>query len=140
MGNLASVQTVTYENIQDIITAKSQHTIILNTLPSHKQDVLIPFTIDSVIEETTINDLIKSKLFDQIIIIYGQNAHDNTITKKYQQLYNIGFTRCYVYFGGVFEWLMLQDIYGSDTFPCSNNSHRCALDFKPTKANLHEFT
>ncbi len=136
MGNLASVQTVTFENIQDIIDTRSQHTVILNTLPSHKQHVLLPFTLDSITEEKTINDLIKSKLFDQIIIIYGENSHDYTITKKYHQLYKIGFTRCYIYFGGIFEWLMLQDIYGSDSFPCSDNSHCCALDFKPTKTSF----
>jgi len=27
----------------------------------------------------------------------------------------------YIYSGGLFEWLLLQDIYGSDLFPTTND-------------------
>ena len=37
--------------------------------------------------------------------------------KKDNQLYKLGFTNLYVYVGGLFEWLLLQDIYGDDEFP-----------------------
>ena len=37
--------------------------------------------------------------------------------KKYEQLVGLGFINVYIYPGGLFEWLLLQDIYGSDDFP-----------------------
>jgi hypothetical protein len=37
--------------------------------------------------------------------------------KKYQQLLTLGFYNVFVYMGGLFEWLMLQDIYGKELFP-----------------------
>ena len=39
------------------------------------------------------------------------------MNKKYQQLYSLGFYNIFVYLGGLFEWLMLQDIYGKELFP-----------------------
>jgi hypothetical protein len=50
------------------------------------------------------------------IVIYGLNASDETIVTKYNQLTSLGFYNVYVYPGGLFEWLLLQDIYGFDTF------------------------
>ena len=40
--------------------------------------------------------------------------------KKYEQLVALGFTNVYVYVGGMFEWLLLQDIYGSELFPTTS--------------------
>ena len=37
--------------------------------------------------------------------------------KKYEQLIGLGFTNIYIYPGGLFEWLCLQDIYSKDEFP-----------------------
>ena len=50
------------------------------------------------------------------IIIYGMNCNDESIYKKYSQLMNLGFVNIGVYVGGMFEWLLLQDIYGNDYF------------------------
>ena len=50
------------------------------------------------------------------IIIYGKNVNDISIYKKYTQLVELGFENVYVYPGGMFEWLLLQDIYGDDLF------------------------
>ena len=44
------------------------------------------------------------------------NACDEGIVSKYNQLIKLGFN-VYVYPGGLFEWLLLQDIYGDDSFP-----------------------
>jgi hypothetical protein len=55
------------------------------------------------------------------IIIYGKNSNDEKIYKKYQQLVSLGFTNVYVYVGGMFEWLLLQDIYGGELFPTTSN-------------------
>ena len=40
--------------------------------------------------------------------------------KKYEQLVGLGFTNVYIYVGGMFEWLLLQDIYGQDLFPTTS--------------------
>ena len=37
--------------------------------------------------------------------------------KKYDQLIGLGFPNVFIYPGGLFEWLCLQDIYGYDNFP-----------------------
>jgi hypothetical protein len=54
------------------------------------------------------------------IVIYGENCIDNKVISKYNQLYKLGFTNLYVYIGGLFEWLLLQDIYGDDEFPTTS--------------------
>jgi hypothetical protein len=41
------------------------------------------------------------------------------VHKKYQQLASLGFQNVYAYMGGIFEWLLLQDIYGHEIFPTS---------------------
>jgi hypothetical protein len=51
------------------------------------------------------------------LVIYGKNANDPTVDKKVKQLLGLGFVHIYVYPGGLFEWLLLQDVYGSDEFP-----------------------
>ena len=40
--------------------------------------------------------------------------------KKYDQLIGLGFVNVFIYPGGLFEWLLLQDIYGYDNFPTQN--------------------
>jgi hypothetical protein len=37
-----------------------------------------------------------------------------------------------VYFGGMFEWLLLQDVYGSDSFPTTSKEIDI-LKFKPLR-------
>jgi hypothetical protein len=66
-------------------------------------------------EEKIVNDNIYNK--DIYIIIYGKNSNEENLVKKYSQLETLGFTNVYIYPGGLFEWLCLQDIYGEDEFP-----------------------
>ena len=51
-----------------------------------------------------------------MIIIYGKNYRDKSIIKKFNQLKKLGFSNVHIYFGGMFEWLLLQEIYGYDNF------------------------
>ena len=44
------------------------------------------------------------------------NSCDNTLNTKCEQLNQLGFINIYVYPGGLFEWLLLQDIYGEELF------------------------
>jgi hypothetical protein len=93
--------------------------VIINTLPVNEQSCLIPGTILCDKEENLINDTISQGLSKKIII-YGKNDADETVDKKYQQLRGLGFSDIYIYRGGLFEWLLLQDIYGDAEFPTTS--------------------
>ena len=51
-----------------------------------------------------------------MIIVYGKNSNDITILHKYEQLGKLGFTNVHIYTGGIFEWMLLHEIYGKDLF------------------------
>lgn len=90
--------------------------IIINTLDENMQKCLIKNTIQIDQEEKIINSIIK-KPRNKNIILYGKNCNDEKAYKKYEQLVKLGFTNVYIYVGGMFEWLLLQDIYGNELFP-----------------------
>jgi hypothetical protein len=104
--------------------------LIINTLPPSEQQCLIVNTTLANEEEAIINRFMKENKSIRIII-YGRNCNDETINKKYQQLYSLGFYNIFVYLGGMFEWLMLQDIYGKDLFPTTKKE----LDLLKYKSN-----
>ena len=54
------------------------------------------------------------------IVIYGKNCNDENVITKYKQLKELGFKNLSIYIGGLFEWLLLQDIYGDDIFPTTS--------------------
>ena len=116
MGNANSVNRINFKDMQYAIAS---NIVIINTLDINRQDCLIKNTLKPDEEIATINDIIKRNT-RQKIIIYGENSSDNSIVKKYYQLYNLGFRNIYIYMGGLFEWLLLQDIYGSDEFPTTS--------------------
>lgn len=119
MGNHSSIERINFEDIQESIKNKEKY-IIINTLPITMQECLIFNTINYTQEEQIINGLINGlvkNISNKHIIIYGKNANDITIYDKYEQLIKLGFTNVYVYSGGMFEWLCLQDIYGDELFP-----------------------
>ena len=129
------IQKVSYENIQDIVKEKVRGTII-NTLPITDQSVTISKSIDAIQEETVINGLIEQGLFNDTIIIYGKNSCDDNVVQKYINLQKYGFTNVYIYSGGLFEWLCLQDIYGSEWFPTKGKTIDI-LKYKPNKISLN---
>ena len=57
---------------------------------------------------------------DITIIIYDKNANEDNLITKYNQLQKLGFSNVYIYPGGLFEWLCLQDIYGESEFPTTS--------------------
>ena len=94
--------------------------LIINTLPQEEQDCLIKHTITIQSGEKIINDLLSNYGYTtKNIILYGRNATDITTEKKCKQLTSLGFSNVFIYVGGLFEWLLLQDIYGEDEFPTS---------------------
>ena len=121
----SSAYKINYEDMQLFI---KNNKCIINTLPPEQQDCLIKKTINYRFEEKIINDNIKNLSYN--IIIYGKHSNDESVYKKYTQLIQLGFTHVFVYTGGMFEWLCLQDIYGSDQFPTTSDELDI-LKFKP---------
>lgn len=129
MGNSQSMKKINYEDMQSVIK-NSEIYLIINTLPQSEQDCLIVNTTLANQEEPIINRFIKENKSIRIII-YGKNCNDETINKKCQQLYSLGFFNIFIYLGGMFEWLMLQDIYGNTLFPTTKKQ----LDILKYKSN-----
>jgi hypothetical protein len=94
-------------------------TVIINTLEAHNQQCLISGTLNIEHEVETLNACMKNNK-DIRIIVYGMNAADGSSMKKYEQLIKLGFYHVYIYAGGLFEWLLLQDIYGIELFPTTS--------------------
>ena len=115
MGNEVSTKKVNFEDIQYLFKNNKPY-LLINTLESNKQDILIKNTIPISKEEKIINDMIY-KNNNIHIIVYDKNANAPNLMTKYTQLVNLGFVNVYIYPGGLFEWLCLQDIYGFDNFP-----------------------
>lgn len=123
MGNIySSFPMIHFENLY------KDNSILINTLRDSEQGCLIYKTIKAVDEIEKMNHFIKTNK-NIMIIIYGKNYRDKTIITKYNQLKKLGFTNVHIYFGGMFEWLLLQEIYGNDNFK-TDGSTLDILQFK----------
>lgn len=105
---------------EDMKLAMDSGILIINTMGVSEQNCLIKNTLQIEKEEQTINDLIEKYEFNKKVVIYGKNGCDETVEKKYFQLVKLGFLNVYMYVGGLFEWLLLQDIYGKTEFPTTS--------------------
>jgi hypothetical protein len=115
MGNSQSMQKINFEDIQTACKNPEIY-LLINTLPESEQNCLIVNTVQAQKEEQIINHHMYSSKRIRILI-YGRNSSDEKVYKKYDQLVKLGFSNVFIYLGGLFEWLMLQDIYGYDEFP-----------------------
>jgi hypothetical protein len=131
MGNTQSMPKINYEDVQYVIKNVEAH-ILINTLNENEQGCLIPNTVGIHKEVDLINNLLKNGNKQVKIIIYGRNCNDEKIYSKHSQLTSLGFYNVYIYTGGLFEWLMLQDIYGIDEFP-TTKKELDILKYKPNK-------
>lgn len=118
MGNTTSVRKINCEDMQKACKNTNNY-IIINTLEPTMQNCLIANTTKIENEEALMNSIIK-KSNRSPIIVYGKNSNDEKVYKKYEQLIKLGFINVYVYVGGMFEWLLLQDIYGNELFPTTS--------------------
>ena len=106
---------VSFDELKEITS--QPNSILISTLPETMQECLISGTIPCGKEEYTINRIVEEKRKREwSIIIYGRNCLDVTPIKKQKQLLEMGFARIHVYVGGLFEWLLLQEVYGDDNF------------------------
>jgi len=125
MGNINSINKVNFEFIKKNIS--NDEYVIINTLQENNQNILIFNTLSSEDEIKYLNSYIKNDK-NKKIIIYGENCNDNNIIKKYNQLEKLGFYNLYIYIGGLFEWLLLNEIYGEDNFPIINKNNEFIID------------
>ena len=138
MGNTQSlIKKVNFEDIRFAINNPSQY-ILLNTLSINQQSCLITNTLNVDEEVEYIDNLLKSRKTDKFIIVYGLNSNDDLAIKKYHQLINLQFINIFIYPGGLFEWLLLQDIYGEDEFP-TTGKELDILKYKPHKVLNTQF-
>ena len=134
MGNQTSSPYYSFEDIQSIVQQKHidrhrNEMLLINTLPETMQYCLLPNTESIPSEIEQINYYLQHNT-GVIIIIYGMHCCDDTVNKKYDQLAKLGFHNIYIYRGGMFEWLCLQDIYGEEAFP-TTSKELDILKFKP---------
>lgn len=126
-----SSQKINFEDMQSVCK-KYESYILINTLPDTEQTCLIRNTITPQQEEATLNKLLRNGSKEVKIIVYGRNSNDESANKKYEQLLKLGFRNTYIYVGGLFEWLLLQDIYGDAEFP-TTSKQLDILKYKPYK-------
>jgi hypothetical protein len=130
MGNTQSMKKINYEDMQTV-TKNPEIYLIINTLSPSDQKCLIVNTTVAEEEEVLINKYLKENKSIRIIV-YGKNCNDDSVQKKYQQLLTLGFYNIFVYTGGMFEWLLLQDIYDKELFP-TTKKELDLLKYKPNQ-------
>jgi len=124
---------------EDVKYAIKKNKLMINTLQITEQDCLIYGTVPYEREEQIMNHLIENGDKKQIIIIYGKHSSDESPHKKYNQLMKYGFQQVYIYNGGLFEWLLLQDIYSSQEFPTTSSCKDMLLFKQPTLLQSNNF-
>lgn len=131
MGNNQSIKKINFEDVQYVIKNQEMF-LLINTLPQSEQNCLIYSTSDINREEELINQFMKLGNYNVKLVVYGKNSNDEKVYTKAEQLRKLGFHNTFIYTGGLFEWLMLQDIYGSSEFP-TTSSELDILKYKPNK-------
>ena len=124
MGNGIS-NLVNFELLKEM--QKEGATII--HIMDENEKVLIFGTVVAEKESEKINKMLSKNDYEKDIIIYGRNCREyETLLKKQKQLASLGFKNVHIYLGGMFEWLLLQDVYGTKEFPTEKKGE--ILDFK----------
>ena len=115
MGSTTSTRKVNFEDVQHLLKNRNNY-LLINTLDANEQECLILNTIPIYKEVELINKCLSDNI-NINIVVYDKNANAANLMKKYEQLTKLGFVNVFIYPGGLFEWLCLQDIYGYDNFP-----------------------
>jgi hypothetical protein len=110
-----SSNMVGFEDVKHAIRAGPAKFILINTF---EQDVIVQGTVSSEREEIVINAQLTDYMKPDVpIIVYGRNSCDDSVDAKEKQLRALGLDDIYVYRGGMFEWLLMGDVFGQDEFP-----------------------
>ena len=128
MGNGLS-NLINFELLKEM---QKEGATIIHTMDENEK-VLILGTVVAEKESEKINKMLSKNDYEKDIIIYGRNCHEyENLLKKQKQLASLGFKNIFIYLGGMFEWLMLQDIYGEKEFP-TTKKELDILKYKPYK-------
>lgn len=122
---------VGFDDVFFAITNNNNNILVINTLSNMEQNYLIKNTVSFDVEEKVINESLQ--MYQQkTILIYGKNCLDLTMESKYNQLIQLGYlqSNLFIYYGGIFEWSLLQDTYGENNFPTTSRIIQY-LQFKP---------
>ena len=125
MGIMYSLPSYKYYEVKDKM---KKDVVFINTLPLDRQDCLIKGTIKASQEEEYMNKLLKTNR-NKEIILYGLHHTDLSVIKKYNQLKKLGFKNVHIYFGGMYEWLLLQEVFGTINFE-NDGIIKDILDYK----------
>lgn len=110
-----------FEDMKRAVSNPSKF-LIINTLPGNDQGILIRGTVPFEREEAMINEQLTNYTSPDLpVIIYGRNSCDISVDAKQTQLRSLGIKDVYVYVGGLFEWLLLNEVYGNDEFCVDTN-------------------
>jgi len=125
-----------FEDIKYIQVLSSADYILINTMPIDFQTNVIYTTISATNEESIINRLMDQYDMKRIkVVLYGLSATDDSVERKAKQLQSLGFPEIYIYSGGMFEWLLLQELYGFAEFPTTVKtvSFTDIIKYRPNK-------
>ena len=155
MGNniseIVKERYVNFEDVQFCIRNRNKYPfVIINTMPANLQSCLISSTVNALEEESVVNQLLNinkgtswfslqsqhNRSIDNVtIVLYGKNNNEQNVYNKFSQLQSLGFANIYIYPGGMFEWLQLQDIYGDAEFPTTTRELDI-LRYKPNSSKM----
>jgi hypothetical protein len=110
MGNAPLIRRASFEDVQYAIQGKC---LLISVLGDHEQSVLVKGTVPASDEVRLVEDALSHK---REILVYGLHSSDARVLAKCEQIIKLG-GQPVAYVGGLFEWLLLQDIYGTDSFP-----------------------
>jgi hypothetical protein len=133
MGN-SETRQISFEGVQEFIQSYyslSATTILINTFSLNEQNCIIQHTTLPNKEEEIINNLLENKSTISKIIIYGKNCRDNSVSKKIEQFKSLGIlgrVKVEIYTAGLFEWLLLQEIYETELFPTAGGDSSQMID------------
>uniref|UniRef100_A0A6C0B736 Rhodanese domain-containing protein n=1 Tax=viral metagenome TaxID=1070528 RepID=A0A6C0B736_9ZZZZ len=108
MGNTTQA-TANYDDI------RHSQCILIHIMED--ESILIERTILIEKETIKINSLLAENNYDTHIIVYGKNVDDyELLVQKRNQLLKLGFRNVWFYPGGLFEWILLRDVFGTRQF------------------------
>ncbi len=117
-GNSSSVPKVVGPNY---ITDNNAKVILLATPQVDAKMWCIDGTLTPEMEEREINRIIQKysssgKAPEEKIVYYGLNSVDRSPDEQTAKLASHGIEAS-VYRGGMFEWLLLREVFGADNYP-----------------------
>ncbi len=129
MGNQSSDCSVDGASSFNAVRRRPSTAWLINTLPPHDQRCRIAGTLSVEAEIAAVNGCRARDA--QLVVVYGRHSTDLSARAKREQLLGLGFVHVEVYVGGLFEWLMLREVFGAEEFPVDGTPPDDLLAFAP---------